>query len=127
MRITVRMEHPLYDVKDRYSPSVYIPPYNDYTGDLVPSPRWLTDNEFMITTGDKDSPFRILHKDSIICGWIVPPVSREAEPTFVSIPGKSGKKYIVAMADDGSLSCNCTGYGYRRTCSHVTEVEETEI
>ena len=121
------MEHPLYDVKDRYSPSVYIPPYNDYTGDVVPSPRWLTADQFMITTGNADSPVRILDKDRIICGWTVPNSSREQEPTFVSIRGKSGRSYVVTLADTGELSCNCTGFGYRRTCSHVQEVEEAEV
>ena len=127
MRLTVRMEHPLYDVKDRYSPSVHIPPYTDYTGDVVPSPRWLTADQFMITTGNADSPVRILDKDRIICGWTVPNSSREQEPTFVSIRGKSGRSYVVTLADTGELSCNCTGFGYRRTCSHVQEVEEAEI
>lgn len=127
MRLTVRMRHPLYDVKDRYSRSVYIPFYRDYTGDVVPAPRWASDKEFMITTGDKDAPFRILHKDSIICGWLLPPSSRDTDPVFVSIPGKSGRSYVVTLADTGELSCNCNSFGYRRTCSHVQEVEEAEV
>lgn len=124
MRLTVRMKDPLYDVRDRYAASCNIPEYNDYTGDVVPRFPWLDDNWFVMTTGDKESPFRVLHKDSIICGWPVAKGKSEPEPTYVCIPGKSGKKYTVALSDAGHLSCNCTGYGYRRTCSHVKEVEE---
>jgi len=75
-----------------------------------------------MTTGDQDAPYRILEKDAIICGWTVASESDNREPTYVCIPGKNGKQYTVTMADSGSLSCNCTGFGYRRTCSHVKEV-----
>lgn len=124
MRLTVRMKDPRYDIRDRYAASCVIPEYNDYTGDLVPRFHWLDDNWFVLTTGDKDAPLRILHKDSIICGWLGGSnSSADLDTTMVCIPvGK--KSYVVTLADDGSLSCNCTGFSYRRTCSHVKEVEE---
>jgi hypothetical protein len=70
MRLTVRMKDPRYDVRHRYASCCVIPEYNDYSGDLVPRFAWLDDNWFVLTTGDKDAPFRILHKDGIICGWL---------------------------------------------------------
>ena len=124
MHITVRMKDPLYDVRDRYSPSCNIPEYNDYTGNLVPRFPWLDNNWFVLTTGDKDAPFRILHKDSIICGWLGGSVNHTVESnTMVCIP-RGDKLYTVTLCDDNSFACNCTAYGYRRTCSHIREVME---
>jgi hypothetical protein len=123
MRLTVRIRNILYDKRDRYSPSCLISPYNDYTGDIVPRFPWLSSDQFVMTTGDSDAPYRILEKDAILCGWTAPSEPSNREPSYVCIPGKNGKQYTVALADNGSLSCNCTGYGYRRTCSHVKEVE----
>lgn len=124
MHLTVRMKDPLYDVKDRYSDSVFIPEYNEYTGNLLPNPPWLDDNYFCLSTNISESPIRMLFKDNIICGWLNPRAQndKKEEPNFVVIP-KNGKRYTVSMDNRGSLFCNCTGFNYRRTCSHVKEVE----
>ena len=125
MRLTVRMKNILYDIRHRYASSCNIAEYNDYTGDIIPNFRWLNNSQFVMTTGDRDAPYRILEKDNIICGWTAPSVgNNRIDPTFVCIPGKNGKQYTITLADTGELSCNCTGFGYRRTCSHVKEVEE---
>ena len=124
MRLKVRMKDPLYDVKDRYSPSVYIPHSNDYVGQVLPNPPWLGSDYFCLSTDNAESPMRMLFKDNIICGWRMPETDYEKEePTHVAIP-KNGKVYTVSMDNRGHLSCNCTGFGYRRTCSHVNEVLE---
>lgn len=120
-RLTVRVRNILYDVRHRYSPSVFIPEYNDYTGDVAPRPSWCNSDQFALTTGDEDAPIRIIESDSIICGWLHRGMD---DIRVVSIPGKHGKRYTVTVADSGRLSCNCTGFGYRKTCSHVTEVME---
>ena len=31
-----------------------------------------------------------------------------------------GKEYIVAVADDGRLTCTCKGFEYRQVCKHTT-------
>lgn len=123
MRLTVRMKDPRYDVRDRYAASCNIPFSNDYTGNILPNLPWMSDNQFLMATGNPDAPYRILDKDRIICGWTAPTVSGQSDPEYVLIPGKSGRKYTVSICDGGNLICNCTGFGYRRTCSHVKEVE----
>lgn len=125
MRLTVRMKDPLYDVRHRYSRSCNIPEYNDYTGHVLPNPPWLGSDYFCLSTGDPESPIRMLFKDNIICGWLNPKDKngKIEEPNFVVIP-KNGKNYTVSLDHRGSLSCNCTGFNYRRTCSHITEVLE---
>ena len=38
-----------------------------------------------------------------------------------------GKEYYVSYNIPGSFyNCNCTGFGYRRTCSHVKAVAEKQ-
>lgn len=124
MRLTVRMKDPRYDIRDRYAASCNIPEYNDYTGDVVPRFSWLDDNWFVLTTGDKDAPLRILHKDNILGGWLDNSGrSDDISSRMVVIP-RGDKSYTVTLCDDNSFACNCTGYGYRRTCSHVKEVME---
>ena len=124
MRLTVRMKDPRYDVRHRYATCCVIPEYNDYTGDLVPRFPWLDDNWFVLTTGDKDAPFRILHKDSIVCGWLgLDSGADDLGDRMVSIP-RGDKSYTVTLCDDNSFACNCTSYGYRRRCSHIDEVME---
>lgn len=123
MKLTVRMKDPLYDVRHRYSPSCNIPEYNDYTGHIAPRLPWLDNNWFVMTTGDPDAPLRILHKDGIICGWRhSDSVSDDISSAMVVIP-RGDRLYTVSLSNTGTFSCNCTGFGYRRTCSHVKEVE----
>jgi hypothetical protein len=122
MRLRVKVKHPLWDMRDRYVHGT-IPEFNEYEGDVMPNPSWLDSNSFCLTTGDRDAPFRIIVKNSIVSGSTC--VSNGADPvrSYVSIPGNSGKRHNVYLSDDGlQFSCDCIGYGYRRNCSHVQEV-----
>ncbi len=38
---------------------------------------------------------------------------------------KGDKVYEVKMNNSGSLECECVGYGFRRTCRHITEVQSS--
>ena len=40
---------------------------------------------------------------------------------------KGDKVYEVKMNISGSLECECVGYGYRRMCRHITEVQKSLI
>lgn len=127
MRLRIRVQNVEYAFRDRYAKYMHIPEYNDYEGTIVsPKPSWLSDDQFMMDTGNDESILRVLDKDRIICGWLLGDGGELPPPTMVSIPSKStGKHYIVSLVDGGrSLSCNCMGYSYRKTCSHVKEVME---
>lgn len=122
MRLTVRMKDPRHDIRHRYAASCCIPEYNDYTGDIIPRFRWLDDNWFVLR--EDDGTTRILHKDGIICGWLGSSNSNsDSERLYVSIP-RGNKSYTVTLGSDNRFHCDCTGYGYRRTCSHIAEVME---
>jgi hypothetical protein len=122
MRITVRMRDPRWEARDRYAAGI-VREYNDYTGEVAPRPVWCSDEQFALTTGDNNAPIRILEKSNVICAWILPSTSESISRRYVCIPGKSGKHYNVYLSDDGlQFTCDCTGFGYRRRCSHVEEV-----
>ena len=124
MRLKVRIRNVLYPYRKVYANYMVIPEYNDYEGEIVPSPSWLSKNQFMMTTGDPDAPYRILEKDSIICGWRISSVDKCEDQVVVRVPGKSGTVHLVSLDSDGvQLRCDCLGFSYRKTCSHVKAVE----
>jgi hypothetical protein len=91
-----------------------MPEYYDYIGDIVPNPPWVKDDHFCLSTGNADFSFRVIEKERIICGWQLP-ASKSKVPTY-TVKSK-GKTYLVTGG-----KCNCTGYSYRRHCSHVAAV-----
>ena len=38
---------------------------------------------------------------------------------------KGDKEYQVQLNSSGSLECSCPGYGFRRRCRHITEVQSS--
>lgn len=127
MRLRIRVSNPMYAYRHTYASYIQIPEYYEYEGEIVsPKPKWLSDNQFMMDTGTDESVLRVLDKDRIICGWLPGNSGERRTPTSVTVPSKStGKSYIVSLADGGmSLRCNCMGYSYRKTCTHIEEVME---
>lgn len=127
MRLRIRVHNPQYPFRSVYAKYVHIPEWNEYEGEIMDRSAfpWLTEDQFVMSTGDEDAPYRIIDKDRIICGWRISTTgSSDSVLDHVSIPGKSGKSYIVSVGSRGDLRCNCMGFSYRRTCSHISEVEE---
>lgn len=111
MALKIRVETPIRNK------SIYAYPisdYNDYVGEIIPNPPWVKDDHFCLSTGDANFPFRVIEKDRIICGWQIPSTKPKV-PTY-KVTSK-GKTYLVT---DGK--CNCTGFSYRRTCTHTKAV-----
>jgi hypothetical protein len=128
-RLTVRVKNDMYDRRDRFG--CHIVEYNDYTGEVYPNPKWVDSDLFCLTTGDEAFPFRIISKENIIHGWLLPDSgvgvsypskvsAQEASSITYQVQSK-GKTYLVTRSGR-KLSCNCTGFSYRRTCSHVKEI-----
>lgn len=124
MRLRIRVSNPMYAYRHTYASYIQIPEYYEYEGEIVsPKPKWLSDNQFMMDTGTDESVLRVLDKDRIVNGWLMPDQPSSENKKYVKIPGKSGKQYTVTLSEDNTyFRCNCTGYGYRRHCSHVEEV-----
>lgn len=100
-----------------YKPGSYAyqPEYNTYIGQIVPRQKWLSENEFFLTTGDIDAPVRILDKRDIVQAW----VNRKAKDNVTIVEDK----YVVTKGAFNRYSCNCTAYNYRKKCSHIDGVK----
>lgn len=47
---------------------------------------------------------------------------KTAGPSSYYVPSKSGGEDHLVVLQDGQLSCDCKGYLYRRSCSHIIDV-----
>ena len=55
--------------------------------------------------------------------YVIPAESVATIPQWI-VKGSKGSDYIVRK-DRTSYSCTCTGFGFRGTCKHVTEIQST--
>jgi hypothetical protein len=115
IKITVRNVH-----KHKCSHACYEPDSNTYVGRYLPRPSWLSKDEFMLTTGDIDSPVRIVNKNNITDIKI----DKSNRPDGVYLVDGEKRKYVVTSGSFGRFSCNCTAFGYRKWCSHINEVKK---
>ena len=88
---------------------------DQHAGEVVPNPVWVSADSFCLSTGNPQFPFRIIAKEDIICGWELPTKNNNS----IVVESK-GKKYLLTKTATG-YSCNCTGYSYRRHCSHIEQ------
>lgn len=70
MILTVRMANPIYYMRKAYASYVSVPEYNDYTGSVLPRPKWVKDDSFCLSCGTGKLDFRVLKKENIIHGWL---------------------------------------------------------
>jgi hypothetical protein len=74
-----------------------------------------------IVDGDTSYPADIALPPDLALDWFVhvPRHQPVAQPQIVRVPGSRGQTYIVTRYSDGTTSCTCLGYIYRRTCKHL--------
>jgi hypothetical protein len=48
----------------------------------------------------------------------------DAQERLFEVEGSKGNKYTVKHAANGSWSCECVGYGFRRKCKHIEKAKE---
>ena len=72
MKLTVRYRNATYAIRDRYAKYMDIPEYFDYTGEVLPNPKWVKDDSFCLSSGSGKYDYRILLKENIIHGWLHP-------------------------------------------------------
>lgn len=110
MLLKIRVANPILNKSGYAFP---IPEYTDYVGEVAPKPKWVSDDQFCLTTGDINFPFRVIDKDRIICGWHMPQPSTKRGPRVFKV-----NQYVVTERD-GHWGCSCIGFGYRKRCSHI--------
>ena len=69
MILTVRYRNYVYEIRDRYAKYMHIPEFFDYTGVVLPNPKWVGNDCFCLSSGTGKYDFRILQKENVICGW----------------------------------------------------------
>lgn len=106
-----------------------------FTGRILPSEAWDPYDSIRMAGDNLDHPIRILAIRNIIAwnGDVVQVVSQNpnpraevAKPRTVEVVGSKGTLYTVAIFADGSMACNCKGFGFNKRCRHITELAEKE-
>lgn len=114
--ITVRALSPLWANRKAYA--YPIAQYQSYTGPVLPNPSWVSADQICIGTGNVDFPFRVIEK-ARIQGYSQASAAPEAQKRTWAVPGtKPGQNYLVTR-EGAQWGCNCVGFGYRRSCTHV--------
>jgi hypothetical protein len=114
--ITIKVRNALYRNKHCYGNGV-IAEFTTYTGTVLPSPVWAREL-LCLSTGIAEFPFRLIDKTDIV-GHENIRMAPDAIQTIWSIAGSKKGVHHIVTRDGTRWSCNCIGYGYRKTCSHV--------
>jgi hypothetical protein len=114
-------------VRDARNAAVFasgvINPINEYTGQILPNPKWIASDAICVSTGDSQFPFRVIDRDRIVGLDISLALPRELKlnrATFIVNGSKPGTTYTVTR-DHTQWSCTCVGFGFRKDCKHVRE------
>ena len=92
---------------------------NEYTGKILPNPKWVSSDSICISTGKSHFPFRIIDRERIIELGEPVAIATRSE-TFIVQGSKAGSTYTVTR-DGSHWSCTCVGFGFRKDCKHVRE------
>ena len=94
--------------------------YHEYTGKVLPNPKWVGNDSICLSTGIAEFPFRIIDRERIIGLGEAAPVAAPRSETFIVQGSKPGTTYTVTR-DGSHWSCTCVGFGFRKDCKHVRE------
>lgn len=121
--VTLRVRNVLIDNAHLYAAGV-IREECEYTGKIVPNPKWVTSDCICLATGDTQFPFRIIDRTRIL--GMSEYAIKETAPrskTFIVQGSKPGTTYTVTR-NDSHWSCSCVGFGFRKDCKHVRECKD---
>lgn len=106
-----------------------IPKTKTFRGQVLPSTDYDPLDSVRITSDDPMVDLRVIQFRNIR-SWngesfdYQSQTQRETKkPEYVIVQGSGGKTYTVTKKVDGSLSCNCPGYGFRGRCKHVDQIK----
>jgi hypothetical protein len=117
--VTLKVKNPYWDRRSAYS--FAIAEFETYMGTVLPSPKWVGPDQLCLSTGDPKFPFRVIDKVRIL-GEAMERLPEPVQSVWTIAGSKVGQNYIVTRSGS-HWSCNCVGFGYRRTCSHVNEAK----
>jgi hypothetical protein len=73
---------------------------------------WVIPAWIEVPTGTKWSDVKLIGR----------PVIKKRAVKQYTVKGSTGKKYTVTLNETGKPSCNCVGFGYYRSCKHITQI-----
>lgn len=92
-----------------------------YLGEVLPSPKWIEHNSFIISSNNPEIDFHVISTNNVV------------DIKYISgLPGREIdnqtqlfkiKNYTVFKSKSG-YRCTCVGYQYHKKCKHITEVKE---
>ena len=95
--------------------------FTEYSGKILPNPKWVSSDSICMSTGDTHFPFRIIDRERIMeLGVSAVASSAPRSETFIVQGSKPGSTYTVTR-DGTHWSCTCVGFGFRKDCKHVRE------
>jgi hypothetical protein len=97
----------------------------EYTGMIVPNPKWVTSDCVCLSTGNTQFPFRIIDRTLIIgmSEYAMEAPDKQME-TFIIQGSKPGATYTVTR-NGSTWSCSCVGFGFRKDCKHIRNCRES--
>lgn len=116
-------------VKTKYSQgSSMIPPQPTevmFEGIVLNPYKWLSDREFCMS-GNKDWPIRVINMSQVTDIQLISGSLKtiDIDTKIFNVNGSKGNKYIVTRSKS-KWECTCTGFGFRKTCKHISELSKT--
>ena len=111
-------------VRDTRNPAVFatgvVRQFNEYSGKILPNPKWVAQDAITLSTGISEFPFRIIERERIVGLGEAAPVAAPRSETFIVQGSKPGTTYTVTR-DGSHWSCTCVGFGFRKDCKHIRE------
>jgi hypothetical protein len=99
--------------------------FRTFSGVVLSPDKWMIPSEFALATRNKDFPKAVVNMTYVVdikytSGSAGAEVNTNTR-TFKVTSKSTGKSYIVTSSA-GAVACTCTGYSFRRTCSHSVKV-----
>lgn len=116
----VKMRNAQWEVRHRYF--FPIQEFSEYDGEEI-QVKWLKPSQMALTTGDPEFPFRVLERKNIVSidNNSYSYETAETAARTLRVRGSKGNEYVVTLGPNPH--CTCTGFGFRRTCKHITEAQ----
>ena len=114
----VRMKNSMWERRNAYF--FQVPEFNDYEVEEI-QVKWVKPSQMALTTGTSDFPFRVIERKYIVSidnSSYSYQVEQDSART-IRVQGSKGNEYVVTLGSNPN--CTCTGFGFRRTCKHITE------
>lgn len=104
-----------------------IPKTLTFRGVVLPKEEYDPHDSLRLTSDDPMVDLRVIAFKNILT-WNGTPfrftsheVKAKAMPDYVIVQGSNANVYRIAIAQDGTKTCSCPGFGFRGRCKHVDQ------